>query len=921
MDIHNLDGGYGNNDDESRNGDGSDGDDSSLCDVDSVTYDLEESKQYAEQQQRKIDQIRRSLQNRDILSRFLPDRNKVWGVDIYEHEYYFVLCIGETQHSTTLNIKLVPEGIDRESLLPIAIQFLRLVSTIPEISDNVRELNIEMGGGMFADDICHGVAERKSEMFEIIRQTFPNIRNLNVYDCGQKDYFKFIIPMITSDLPIDQMEIYSCNRNVIVLESDTQCFKLSAGLFREENTSSNNNGTDDGGDGKIQPSCGQKLNLTAVTHFFGGKLDNVTKLAMKDPLNDDNIPIVNVTKLAMEDPLNDENIPIVKELIKKCKNLHTLKFCLNLRVPNLNITPEMSFIYGLDDCRIRNVIILPISFSTGVDLEGVYTQLFAALGVCNRGRLINIEIEHWTSDDGEASSLTDAISSSSAINLAFKEMLLNNWCLERCVWTIQYEGSVASIVKDELQPLRRFQSLKSVGCSESHPSILQLWIDRLISSVGVYRKMNKDKTLIQLGPGPNDVIHQRTINNSMRLAQFDSMYELIRENMDILLQIVTKRKTTQPQSPSQRLLAKRQLWLERLMSAARRYQVNDIYILIRQRHKMVATIIPKYPTLVTAKLSTYNVFTSQSTRRLTGNQMFVVTDCDILSVEEMQTFADELDYGRDRAYSLWCFILKPSPDWHVRYRVFSSLAANAGHQTLGAAYHAMQHLLPEGTTSISLDCGGGIIPVQKGESGWGESPCLWMDIPTPKFESEVNAADFCFQFDWDSDRMGKPDACRVYTIYGLSYFIVRVPNPEVLSQLNPPGPKSLGYCAKFGISGIYIIAEGNRDNSHTYLARCYLIDGKSRTVREDPATGLGCGCFAAWALDATWSEDKKVEFCVGQGYEMGRPSLVAVKAERIKRIKTGGDGEKYDNIKIQIGGYVTPLDGPTERTFHRYLRE
>jgi trans-2,3-dihydro-3-hydroxyanthranilate isomerase len=62
---------------------------------------------------------------------------------------------------------------------------------------------------------------------------------------------------------------------------------------------------------------------------------------------------------------------------------------------------------------------------------------------------------------------------------------------------------------------------------------------------------------------------------------------------------------------------------------------------------------------------------------------------------------------------------------------------------------------------------------------------------------------------------------------------------------------------------------------------------------EDPATGSANGNLAGYLLEHNFFQDTKIKYRVEQGYEMGRPSLLKIKAEKI-------DGKFH----IHVGGKV-----------------
>jgi trans-2,3-dihydro-3-hydroxyanthranilate isomerase len=62
---------------------------------------------------------------------------------------------------------------------------------------------------------------------------------------------------------------------------------------------------------------------------------------------------------------------------------------------------------------------------------------------------------------------------------------------------------------------------------------------------------------------------------------------------------------------------------------------------------------------------------------------------------------------------------------------------------------------------------------------------------------------------------------------------------------------------------------------------------------EDPATGSANGNLAAYLLEHNYFHDNTIDLRVEQGYEINRPSLIKIKAEKV----TG-------KFRIQVGGKV-----------------
>ena len=64
-------------------------------------------------------------------------------------------------------------------------------------------------------------------------------------------------------------------------------------------------------------------------------------------------------------------------------------------------------------------------------------------------------------------------------------------------------------------------------------------------------------------------------------------------------------------------------------------------------------------------------------------------------------------------------------------------------------------------------------------------------------------------------------------------------------------------------------------------------------IPEDPATGSGNGCLAGYLIKHAYFKKEKVNLKVEQGCELGRESLILLKAE-----------SKKNAIVVNVGGKV-----------------
>lgn len=96
--------------------------------------------------------------------------------------------------------------------------------------------------------------------------------------------------------------------------------------------------------------------------------------------------------------------------------------------------------------------------------------------------------------------------------------------------------------------------------------------------------------------------------------------------------------------------------------------------------------------------------------------------------------------------------------------------------------------------------------------------------------------------------------------------------------------------AKESQSGILVFCPQTRQKANDFHARVFVdVFG----IPEDPATGSGNGCLAAYLSCYKYFGNPHVNAKVEQGYEIGRPALLHLKAEN-----------RNGAIQVRVGGKV-----------------
>ncbi len=275
--------------------------------------------------------------------------------------------------------------------------------------------------------------------------------------------------------------------------------------------------------------------------------------------------------------------------------------------------------------------------------------------------------------------------------------------------------------------------------------------------------------------------------------------------------------------------------------------------------------------------------------RYTGNQLAVVANAESLSDEEMQAIAREMNFSEttfvmsggsiERGYDVRIFLPTVETDF-------------AGHPTLGSAWVIRNEIDPSGEAEIPLNLKIGRVPVTFEDHGSG-GEILWMHAPTPELGSVHTAENVAPMLGIDPHDID-PDYPVQEVSVGLPFIFIPVKNLGALSRCRldlSRRPASL-YDPRFDTLA-FIFCSQARDPANQFSARMFFDSGG---LREDPATGSANACFAAYLLEHGYGSGGPVAVRVEQGYDMGRPSLLYLKASE-------QDGAR----DIHVGGCVIPV--------------
>jgi trans-2,3-dihydro-3-hydroxyanthranilate isomerase len=293
---------------------------------------------------------------------------------------------------------------------------------------------------------------------------------------------------------------------------------------------------------------------------------------------------------------------------------------------------------------------------------------------------------------------------------------------------------------------------------------------------------------------------------------------------------------------------------------------------------------------------TVDVFTDRPFR---GNPLAVVPDARGLTAEEMQAIAAEFNYSEST------FVLPPDDPAHTaRVRIFTRVIEIpfAGHPNVGTAYAIARAAEERGTpvgATVVFEEQAGLVPVDVLRDGGGRVVGATLTAPRPlSLGATIPAAIVarCVGLDAAAVRTSAHEP--VVASIGLPFVIAEVAR-EAIGTARPDTAAFADAARRFPLDAgrfsvhLYARPAGGPDGGD-YRARMFSPLGG--TV-EDPATGSANGALVALLATLDPAPDRRLAFEIRQGVEMGRPSVLALSAE-----KRGGAV-----VRVQVGGRCAPV--------------
>jgi trans-2,3-dihydro-3-hydroxyanthranilate isomerase len=298
------------------------------------------------------------------------------------------------------------------------------------------------------------------------------------------------------------------------------------------------------------------------------------------------------------------------------------------------------------------------------------------------------------------------------------------------------------------------------------------------------------------------------------------------------------------------------------------------------------------------KFHTLDVFTAEP---FTGNGLAVVLDADGLSDQRMQEIAREFNLSET------IFVQRPEDETHTaKVRIFMPAGELpfAGHPTIGCAVLLASLKYKSGCsfdTDILLEEKVGLVPVKV--SRIGDAPRAI--FVAPKLPQKIGKAPsnskIARGLGLDEDRIGFSSHRPGVFAAGNPFLFVPVGNLEALARARATEPHWSEMLKEAGAFSAYIYTPAGARPDTSFRARLYA---PNEGIPEDPATGSAAATFPGQIHFHESLEDGRHRWQIEQGYEMGRPSQIAVEAEisggSITVVRVGGQAVHVSEGTIEF---------------------
>lgn len=285
-----------------------------------------------------------------------------------------------------------------------------------------------------------------------------------------------------------------------------------------------------------------------------------------------------------------------------------------------------------------------------------------------------------------------------------------------------------------------------------------------------------------------------------------------------------------------------------------------------------------------AKGSRFHLLDVFGEEKYAGNRLAVVLPPTPLAPAEMQRIAAEFDFPETTFVAA-----APRRDGAFGVRIFTPRreVPFAGHPTLGTAHVIRERLARGRPDSVVLSLEIGRIRVDRDPEG-----PLWMQQKPPAFGTIHDPARIARVLGLGAAGIDRDFPVQEVST-GLPCLLVPLRSLEAVRAARVVDRAFRAYFRPGAELPLYLFCREALEPGHHLHSRMFA---PHLGIPEDPATGSAAGCLAGYILAHRYLEGDRLDLAVEQGYEMGRKSLLRLRA----RAARGG-------MDIRVGGRVVAV--------------
>ena len=266
-----------------------------------------------------------------------------------------------------------------------------------------------------------------------------------------------------------------------------------------------------------------------------------------------------------------------------------------------------------------------------------------------------------------------------------------------------------------------------------------------------------------------------------------------------------------------------------------------------------------------------------------GNQLGVFRKAEDISDREMQRIAKEMNYSettfiltdeeRDGGYDVRIF----TPEEELPF---------AGHPTLGTSFVIQQEIIKNPVEKVILNLKVGQIPVTFSYAD-NQPDIMWMKQKPPVFGKEIEKESLAQSLNLEGSAVDERFPIQEVST-GIPFLIVPLKSLAHLKKAKVDFEKFIRLVENIAAKSPLIFCPETREDQNDLSVRVFV---DYYGIPEDPATGSANGCLAGYLARHRYFGQNRIDVRVEQGHEIGRPSLLYLKAE-----------DKTDAIDVFVGG-------------------